>query len=51
MGMANEIPGLTFILLIPIASPSRLIRGPPELPNVMVASVCMYSGMSLSVSI
>ena len=58
--MANEIPGvtlekiikvpvsyLTFMLLMPMASPSRLMRGPPELPKVIAASVCMYSGTSL----
>ena len=36
----------TFMLLMPIASPSRLMRGPPELPKVMAASVWMYSGTS-----
>ena len=45
MGIANEMPGVTFIEFIPIASPSRLIKGPPLLPNVMAASVWMYSGM------
>ena len=38
---------LTFMLLMPMASPSRLMRGPPELPKVIAASVCMYSGTSL----
>ena len=38
---------LTFMLLMPMASPSRLIRGPPELPKVIAASVCIYSGTSL----
>lgn len=42
MGMAKEMPAVTFMLLIPIASPSRFTRGPPELPNVMAASVWMY---------
>ena len=35
------------MLFIPMASPSRLMRGPPELPNVMAASVWIYSGTSL----
>ena len=38
---------LTFMLLMPMASPSRLMRGPPELPKVIAASVCIYSGTSL----
>lgn len=39
MGMAKLIPGVTFIELMPMASPSKLINGPPELPNVIEASV------------
>lgn len=27
------MPGVTFMALTPITSPSRLISGPPELPN------------------
>lgn len=46
MGMAKDIPEVTFILLMPIASPSKLTSGPPLLPNVIGASVCMYT-MSL----
>lgn len=39
IGIAKEIPAVTFILLTPIASPSKFTRGPPELPNVIAASV------------
>ena len=35
------------MLLMPMASPSRLMRGPPELPKVIAASVWIYSGTSL----
>ena len=41
MGMAKEIPGVTFMELIPMASPSKLMRGPPLFPKVMAASVWM----------
>ena len=33
----------TFMVLIPITSPSRLTSGPPELPELIAASVCRYS--------
>lgn len=33
MGIAKEIPAVTFIALIPMASPSRFTNGPPEFPN------------------
>lgn len=33
MGIAKEIPAVTLIELIPIASPSKFTRGPPEFPN------------------
>ena len=33
----------TMMVLIPMTSPSRLTRGPPELPGEMVAFVWMYS--------
>ena len=39
MGMAKEIPSAILMVLMPIASPSRLTNGPPELPNVIAASV------------
>lgn len=42
MGIAKDMPAVTFILLIPIASPSRFTRGPPEFPKVIAASVWMY---------
>lgn len=41
MGIAKLMPGVTFMLFTPIASPSRFINGPPELPNVIAASVCI----------
>ena len=40
------MPDVTRMALTPTTSPSRLIKGPPELPKVMAASVWMYS-MSL----
>ena len=53
MGMAKEMPGVTFMLLIPMASPSRLIRGPPEQsancfrgPPVQAVSRSRSSGLS-----
>lgn len=33
MGIANDMPDVTFMAFTPITSPSRLISGPPELPN------------------
>ena len=48
MGMAKLMPGVTFMELMPMASPSRLTSGPPLLPNVMAASVWMYSHTSRS---
>uniref|UniRef100_A0A182Q570 Uncharacterized protein n=1 Tax=Anopheles farauti TaxID=69004 RepID=A0A182Q570_9DIPT len=41
IGIAKLMPAVTLMLLMPIASPSRLTSGPPELPNVMAASVWM----------
>ncbi len=34
MGIAKEIPDVTFMVFIPMASPSRFTKGPPELPNL-----------------
>jgi len=44
MGIAKPIPTfpplwLTIAVLIPITSPSRLKRGPPEFPGFIEASV------------
>lgn len=45
MGMAKDTPSATtaFMEDMPTTSPSRFTRGPPELPLLVAASVCMYS--------
>lgn len=45
IGMAKETPSAVsaFIDEIPTTSPARLTSGPPELPLLMAASVCMNS--------
>ena len=48
MGMANPIPSfppelLAMAVLIPMTSARRLTSGPPLLPGLMAASVCMKS--------
>ena len=42
-GMANPMPCpvATIAVLMPITSPRRLTRGPPELPGLIEASVWM----------
>ena len=44
MGIAKETPveNSAFMQEMPTTSPARLIRGPPELPVLMAASVCIY---------
>jgi hypothetical protein len=49
-GTANPIPALTPVLeyiaeLIPITSPFKFNNGPPELPGLIAASVCIISGI------
>lgn len=45
MGIANETPSAVsaFMDEMPTTSPARLTNGPPELPLLMAASVCMNS--------
>lgn len=38
MGIAKEMPAVTFIAFTPTTSPSRLMSGPPELPNFKMRS-------------
>lgn len=42
MGIAKDIPDVIRRLFMPMTSPLRLTRGPPEFPYVMEASVCKY---------
>ena len=45
MGTANPMPCPWMLTaeLMPTASPAALMRGPPELPGLMAASVWMYA--------
>ena len=54
MGMANptpafplEKPSVAIAVFIPISSPFRLKRPPPEFPGLIAASCCMKSSKLL----
>lgn len=42
IGIANDMPDVILKLLMPTTSPSKFTSGPPEFPNVIEASVCIY---------